>query len=234
MMNNKLKTVVVDYSDTQRHLITHLVESHKNLELLAVFECAEEAAAMLEISAPDLLLLDIEMPQLNGFRLLESLEPRTQVILITSNPDYALRAFDIGVTDYLLKPVRALRFEQAIRKAVLNNPKNRGLEAEIPSLHVKSDHEIKRIAIPDIRWIEATGDYVKIITNRERILVLSTMKAIEEELPKDKFLRIHRSYIVNLKKVDNFSSTSVEVEGIRLPMSRKRKTELEDILWPMD
>ena len=233
-MDQKLKTLVADYSDTQRRLITHLVDNHKDLTLTGAFDNAADVARRLQISPPDLLLLDIEMPQLNGFNLLEKLSPKTQVILITSASSYALKAFDYGVTDYLLKPVRIARFTKAIKKVVFNHSTKSRIDMEIPSLSVKSDQEIKKIPMADIMWIEALGDYVKIITRHERILALSTLKSIEEELPCNKFLRIHRSYIVNLKRVENFSSTSVEIEGRSLPMSRKRKPILEEILSPVE
>lgn len=233
-MDQKLNTLVADYSDTQRRLITHLVDNHKDLTLIGAFDSAADLVQPLQMSPPDLLLLDIEIPNLNGFKLLEKLHPKTQVILITSASSYALKAFDYGVTDYLLKPVRIGRFLKAIKKVVFNYSTKSRLGEEVPSLSVKSDHEIKKIPMADIKWIEALGDYVKIITRYERILALSTLKSIEEELPCNKFLRIHRSYIVNLKRVENFSSTSVEIEGRSLPMSRKRKPILEEILTPAD
>ncbi len=233
-MNHILRTAVIDYSDTQRRLITFLVEKHKNLDLIADGASTEDAIQILNQTVPDLLLLDIEIPGLDESHFLSGLSPKTQVVLITSNPDYALKAFDLGVTDYLLKPVRASRFSQAIDKALLRYPHITFPDQAVPCLNVKSDFEIKKIAIPDIRWIEALGDYVKIVTRREKILVLSTMTAIEEELPGDKFLRIHRSYIVNLKKVEYYSSNSVEIEGREIPMSRKRKNLLEELLLPVE
>lgn len=232
-MDFKLKTVIADYSDTQRRLITHLVENHGKLTLIGSSENARETEELLEKTSPDLLLLDIEIPHLNGFNLLYKLGPNTQVILITSETCYALRAFDHGVTDYLLKPVRISRFTQAIKKALFNYNPGVQVRDEAPSIEVKSDHELKKIQLSDIKWIEALGDYVKIITRYDKILVHSTLTALEDQLPRDKFLRIHRSYIVNLNKVENFSSRSVEVAGSELPMSRKRKSGLEQVLSPV-
>ena len=232
-MKYKLKTLIADYSDTQRRLICHLVENHKDLTFVAASSNAGETTSLLNKTEPDLLLLDIEMPNLNGFELLERIGPRTQVILITSAPTYALEAFEYGVTDYLLKPVRIARFTKAINKVLMNYVPKPYVKQETPFLSVKSEQEIKKVSMSDIMWIEALGDYVKIVTRSERILVLSTLKAIEDELPDTTFLRIHRSYIVNLNKVDNFSSTSVEVRGREIPMSRKRKSLLEEILAPV-
>lgn len=232
-MKYELKTLVADYSDTQRRLIRHLVENHEDLTFTAASSNADETIDLLNKSNPDLLLLDIEMPDLNGFDVLEKLDPQTQVILITSEASHALKAFEYGVTDYLLKPVRIARFTKAINKVLINFVPKSLEKEEVPYLSVRSEHEVKKVSMPDILWIEALGDYVKIVTRFERILVLSTLKAIEDELPGNKFLRIHRSYIVNLNKVDNFSSTSVEVEGREIPMSRKRKSQLEEILAPV-
>lgn len=233
-MKKMIRTVVIDYSDTQRKLINLLVDRNPCLELIGSCKNAYDAILCLNDAMPDLVLLDIEMPDLNGFEFLDRLSGHTQVILITATPDYALKAFDLGVTDYLLKPVSAARFHVAIDKAWSNCEFMEDKDKQVPSLQVRSDHEMKRIALSDIRWIEALGDYVKIVTNNEHFLILSTMKSIEESLPGDKFLRIHRSYIVNLKKVENFSNTSVGIEGNELPMSRAHKTELEEILLPVE
>ncbi len=232
-MKYELKTLVADYSDTQRRLIRHLVEKHKDLSFIAASSNADETIDLLNKTKPDLLILDIEMPDLNGFDLLEKLNPQTQVILITSEATHALKAFEYGVTDYLLKPVRFTRFTKAINKVLINFIPQSQEQEEVPYLSVKSEHEIRKVSMPDILWIEALGDYVKIVTRFERILVLSSLKAIEDKLPADKYLRIHRSYIVNLNKVENFSSSSVEVEGREFPMSRKRKSQLEEILDPV-
>ena len=231
-MKNKLNTLIIDHSPTQRRLISHLARHSSDLDPVYEIENKHQITRISEMMKYDLILMDIEFPGLEGIEFSQLLDSGVQIILVTATPTYALRAFELGVTDYLIKPVQQRRFRDAISKAtrhfsILKDPH----EVE-DFIQVKSDHDYKKIALSQIRWIEALGDYVKIITNSERILVLSTLSSIEEQLPVDKFLRIHRSYIVNLKKVENFSSTSVEVEGMNLPMSRKRKSRLEAKLIP--
>ncbi len=233
-MKRKLRTSIIDYSDTQRKLICHLVSKNQHLKLIRNYNNASTAICELSNSPPDLIIVDVDTPDVNRFEILKNLHDHTQLIIVTANPDYALKAFDLGVTDFLLKPVQPARFQVAIRKAWTNRDMRTDVGKDAPSLRFKSDHEIKKIALSDIRWIEALGDYVKIVTYTERFLILSTMKSIEEALPRDKFLRIHRSYIVNLNKVENFSHTNVEIEGNELPMSRKRKTRLEEVLQPYE
>ena len=231
-MKHKLKTLIIDHSDTQRRLISHLVKQSSDLDLIDEICREDQLPSFSEMKNYDLILMDIEFPGLERIEFSHLLDSGLQIILVTATPAYALRAFDLGVTDYIMKPVKLSRFRDAISKALLNFRILRKQKKPEDFIQVKSDHNYKKIALSQIRWIEALGDYVKIITNSERILVLSTLSSIEEQLPVDKFLRIHRSYIVNLKKVENFSSTSVEVEGMNLPMSRKRKSRLEAKLIP--
>ena len=209
-----------------------MVKMNSDLDLVDEIGKEDQLPSFSEMKKYDLILMDIEFPGLGGIEFSQLLDSGMQIILVTDTPAYALRAFDLGVTDYLMKPVKQSRFKDAITKAVLHYRILRKPKKVEDFIQVKSDHDYKKIALSQIRWIEALGDYVKIITNSERILVLSTLSSLEEQLPVDKFLRIHRSYIVNLKKVENFSSTSVEVDGMNLPMSRKRKSRLEAKLIP--
>ena len=232
IMKHKLKTIVIDHSATQRKLLTNCVQQSSDLDLVDEIGFEKELNDISNLKNADLLLMDVEFPGLNQIDFLHLIDSGVQIILVTATASFALKAFDMGVTDYILKPVKKSRLEEAIAKAwvhysIIKKPKR--VEEFIK---VKSDHDYKQIPLSQIRWIEALGDYVKIITNHDRILVLSTLSSIEQQLPGNKFLRIHRSYIVNLDKVENFSSTSVEVEGSNIPMSRKRKSRLEAKLIP--
>ena len=209
-----------------------MVRQSTDLDLVDEIGGKDQLPGLSELRKSNLLLMEVEFPGIEQIDFSQLLDSGVQIILVTSNPSYALRAFELGVTDYIMKPIKQGRFKNAISKALLhfrNLSRPKKLEEFI---QVKSDHDYQKIALSQIRWIEALGDYVKIITNTERILVLSTLSSIEDQLPVDKFLRIHRSYIVNLNKVENFSSTSVEIEGKNLPMSRKRKSRLEAKLIP--
>ena len=170
------------------------------------------------------------MPILNGFEFIESLSNHPQIILITGKPDYALKAFDYNVTDYLLKPITKSRFNDSVRRALFK-ANTTGINKEDEAhIYVNSNLKKVKVLINDIKWIEGLGDYIKLVTDDHNILVLSTMKAFIEKLPPEKFLRIHKSYIVNLSKVEKFSNALVEVSGQKIPLSRYKKLQLEEAL----
>ncbi len=234
MRTTPLNTLVVENSKVQGNIIARMVQNHDDLHLVAVNSNAMDAHRNLKNHKIDLILLDIEMPFIDGFALLESIDQKIQVIIVSANANHALKAFDYGVTDFLLKPVRIGRFENAIRKVLKNCSFCTEKRHDEEFLILRSNMENKKIYIEDIKWVEALGDYVQVITDKEKMIVHSTMKSISNKLPNDRFLRIHRSYIVNLKKVEKFGCTSVEVDQHQIPMSRKQKTKLEFLIEKID
>lgn len=230
MKNKCLNTLVVENSKVQQTIICKLIHNHDDLHLSAICNNAIDAIRIIKNHKIDLILLDIELPHINGFDLLKTLDENIEIIIITANPNHALKAFDYGVTDYLLKPVKIDRFYKAVKKASINYGKVCEPMEEGEFLMVRSSMKNRKINIKEIKWVEALGDYIKIITDNENLLVLSSMKSISDKLPSDRFLRIHRSYIVNLNKVEKFGCTSVEIDQHQLPMSRKQKPKLELLL----
>ena len=228
----KLGTLILDPSATQRLLITHLVKKHPQLELLGAFDNPTAAYERMGEVKVDLVLLEVDLPLISGFNFMEALDEDTQTVIITASPQHALKAFDYGVTDYLLKPLDPTRFGLCVQKT-LNKYAGLHQTRKKESMTIRCDLQKREVDISEILWVEAMGDYVKLITRTERVVVLSTMKSMANKLPEDRFLRIHRSYIVNLEKVDNFTSTRVEINGNLLPMSRSRKPSLEQRLEPL-
>ena len=226
----KLRSIIVDDSSMQRMAVAQLVNKHPNLALVAQYSNAIEANNGIKNNDIDLIFLDVEMPIINGFDLLESLENPPQVILITGKPDYAMKAFDYDVTDYLYKPISSARFEASIKRAVARHEQSQNVNVEEEYIFVKSNLKKRKVVLNDIKWVEALGDYIKVVTNEGNIVILSTMKSFEKQLPEDKFLRIHKSYIVNLEKVEKFNSKNIEVEGRQVPLSRNKKNELMEAL----
>tara|TARA_R110000868_G_scaffold77285_3_gene221485 strand:+ start:82 stop:711 length:630 start_codon:yes stop_codon:yes gene_type:complete len=207
------------------------VNHHPKLVIVGEYSNAIEAKNGLKNNEIDLIFLDVEMPIISGFDLLESLENPPQVILITGNPDYALKAFDYNVTDYLYKPISLARFDASVKRAVANYEQINKLEEDEEYIFVKSNLRQRKVVINDIKYVEALGDYVKLVTNEGNVVILSTMKSFEQKLPKDKFLRIHKSYIVNLEKIEKFNRKIIIVAGSQIPLSRHKKTELEEALF---
>jgi len=223
----KLNCVVVDDSTIQRITIAKLVNEHPDLNLVGDFSNASETRNCIANRNVDLLFLDIEMPVQSGFDLLDGLKNRPQIIFVSSKSDYALRAFDYAALDYLQKPVTKDRFNRAVQKAIeFNQLKKDGPEEEGEFIFVKSNLKNFKVYIDKIKWVEAFGDYIKIITEDESHLVLSTMKSFEAELPSDKFLRVHKSYIINIDKVERFNSKFAEIGTAKIPLSRNKKEDL--------
>ncbi|GGW40699.1 LytR/AlgR family response regulator transcription factor [Arenibacter certesii] len=226
----KLRSIIVDDSSMQRMAVAKLVNSHPNLALVAEYSNAIEAKNGIKNNDIDLIFLDVEMPIITGFDLLESLDNSPQVILITGKPDYALKAFEYDVTDYLHKPITLARFDAAVKRALTKYEQINKVVEDEEHIFVKSNLKKRKVILNDIKWIEALGDYIKLVTDEANIVILSTMKSFEKQLPEDKFLRIHKSYIVNLEKIEKFNSKNVEVGGKQIPLSRNKKTELAEAL----
>ena len=231
MQVKKLRSIIVDDSAVQRLAVSKLVDSHPDLELILQYKDGFEAQKKVNSNDIDLIFLDVEMPILDGFEFIESMVNPPQVILITGKPEYALKAFDYNVTDYLLKPITKDRFDGAIKKALARAGEISDTKIEDQNhIFVNSSLKKVKVVINEIKWIEGLGDYVKVVTEDANIMVLTTMKAFITKLPEDSFLRIHKSYIVNLSKVQQFSSALVEIGGQKIPLSRNKKNALEDAL----
>ncbi|WP_304036837.1 LytR/AlgR family response regulator transcription factor [Mesonia mobilis] len=232
MTHNKLRCIVVDDSSLQRLSITKMVKDHPNLVLVAEHNNALDTKRELESSKVDLIFLDIEMPILSGFDLLDNLEEKPEIIFVTGKTQYAFQAFNYQAIDYLQKPVTKDRFNVAVKKALdLHLVKNEKLNTlDENYIFIKSNLKKHRLYLDKVKYVEAFGDYVKIVTDGETYTVLSTMKGFADSLPSDQFLRVHKSFIVNLFRIKNYSSKIVYLEDKEIPLSRNRKKDLEDSL----
>jgi two-component system LytT family response regulator len=227
----KLSCVVVDDSTIHRITVAKLVNDHPDLSLVGDFSNAADARNCILTKPVDLLFLDIEMPGQGGFELLDGLKVRPLIIFVSSKSDYALKAFDYAAIDYLHKPVTKDRFNTAVQKALHQQQiRKETTNEEGDFIFIKSNLKNFKVFISKIKWIEAYGDYVKIITDDENHLVLSTMKSYENELPKGKFLRVHKSFIINVDKVERFNSKFAEIGPAKIPLSRNKKEELSKTL----
>lgn len=223
----KLNCIVVDDSAVQRVTITKLVNESTLLHLIGDFANALEAKNCINNNTIDLIFLDVEMPLINGFDLLDGLKTKPQIIFITSKADYAAKAFDYEATDFLQKPLSKERFIKAIKKASDLHALRYDLhEEQGESIVIKSNLKKLKIYISKIKWIEAYGDYIKVVTDDETHLVLSTMKGFEKELPEGKFIRVHKSFIINLARVEKFNNKFAEIGTTKIPLSRNKKEEI--------
>ncbi len=227
----KLNCIVIDDSSIQRVIISKLINNHLNLNLLGDFSNAIEAKNFLSNNEVDLVFLDIEMPVISGFDFIDGLKTKPQIVFVTSKSDYAMKAFDYDATDYLKKPIENERFKIAVKRVLdLHMLKNENQEEDGEHIFIKSNLKKLKIFTSKIKWIEAYGDYVKVITEEDSNLVLSTMKSFENELSKTKFMRVHKSFIVNIDKIDRFNSKFAEIGVTKIPLSRNKKDDLTKAL----
>lgn len=206
-----------------------LVSQVKDLRLIE--ECADAMEAYNTINKEDidLILLDIEMPGMTGLELIRNLgNKRPLIIFTTAKTDYAVEAFELNVVDYLVKPVTPARFVQAIERAneALNSDKEVVNVNEQEFVFVKDNGVLKRINVDDIMFLEAMGDYVKVHTGQKFHVLHSTLKSIEEKLPSSKFIRVHRSYIVSLNKIDYIQEGVISIGKSNVPVADTYRTTL--------
>lgn len=233
--NSTLSCAIVDDSRLQRLAIVKLIEDHPSLNLVAQWNNAIETKNGLLDVTVDLLFLDIEMPILTGFDLLDDLENKPQIIFVTGKTKYAFKAFDYGAVDYLQKPLKRERFNAAIEKVVSKLAINRQVSSnqieKEEYIFVKSNLKKRKIFLANLKYVEALGDYVKLIMDdSDPVVVLATMKSFEAQLPSENFLRVHKSFIVNLKKVEKYNSRNIEIDSEQIPVSRHKKGMLSEAL----
>lgn len=206
-----------------------LVAQASNLELVAECSSAMEAYNYLNSTQIDLLLLDIEMPGMTGLELTKNLgNKKPLIIFTTAKTDYAVAAFELNVVDYLVKPISPARFLQAIERVGEARASDKQ-EVKIESkdfIFIKDNGLLKKINIEDILFLEAMGDYVKVHTPQKFHVVHSTLKAIEEKLPENKFVRVHRSYIVALSKIDYIQDGVIYIGKTTIPIADTYRTIL--------
>jgi DNA-binding LytR/AlgR family response regulator len=223
----KLTCAIIEDEEISRMMIEGLAEKTGLLSIQASFSSAQEAAVWLNDHEVDLLFLDIEIPDFSGFDLLKGLNYKPEVIVVSGNPNYAAQAYELSLTDYLVKPVKDYsRFLTAVTKVVsrkkLTSRKARTDEA----LFVKIDSLLLKLNVDEIHWIEAFGDYVKIQTLVKQHTVYSTLKKIEDKLDNKKFVRVHRSFIVNISKITNIDPSNLQIDKQIIPISGTYKDEL--------
>ena len=216
----KLKCVILDDEPMARNFLERYCAKTPQLELLGSFGNAEEAFVYLKETEIDILFLDVEMPGDNGFELLDKLIYMPRVILTTSKTEYAFNAFEYHVTDFLKKPITYNRFLKSIEKAATSASDAATDEPKEKDFFIKAEGKLIRLSYEDILYIESVGDYVKYFTVSKNYLTHSTLKAVEERMGIHQFMKIHRSYIVNLRKIKDIQDNSVVIEGKVIPISK--------------
>ncbi|MFP2995099.1 LytTR family DNA-binding domain-containing protein [Spongiivirga sp. MCCC 1A20706] len=229
-----MNCIIIDDEPLAARVIENHLKQIENLELIGRFEHAMDAFSFLQSNVVDLIFLDIQMPKINGLSFLKSLKKRPHVILCTAYREYALEGFELDVVDYLLKPIAFERFLQSVDKVFRIS--NAHLQHTIPSqpiaiekadhfIFVKSDKENVKVNLDTICYIESLKNHIRIHTENATVTTLKPISAMEDRLPPQRFIRIHRSYIVALHKVTSFTQTQVTIGKKALPIGRLYKQE---------
>lgn len=202
-----VRCLVVDDEPLALDIVADYIRKIPELSLIATTTSALEALSMVQSGEADLVFLDVQMPELTGIQFLKIINGKCDVILTTAYPQYALDGYELNVTDYLLKPIAFDRFYKSVQKVLHNRaalPASQIHPADAKNndfIFVKTEHKIQRVDLDNILYIEGLKDYISIFTEAERVITLQNMKKMEETLPDNRFVRVHKSYIVALDKI---------------------------------
>ncbi|MCM4151097.1 DNA-binding response regulator [Arenibacter sp. N53] len=228
-----MNCIVIDDEDTARAIVGHLVDNHPNIELLDSFNSAINAIKYLNEHSVDLVFLDIHMPMFTGFDFIRTIKNPPKIILTTSDKNFALEAFEYEcIVDYFMKPITQQRFDKGVEKAIATQKDTAATfdspvpDEAIDDLYVNIDRRLVKIDIPSINLVQAKGDYIFLKTADKNYMVHSTLKKIEDKLPQDAFLKVHRSYVINTRKIIDIEDNSVLIGKDVIPVSRSNRAEL--------
>jgi DNA-binding LytR/AlgR family response regulator len=215
-----MNCMIVDDDEMSSQCLIHLMQKVEDLNLVNVCTSSLEAISRLEKGDIDLLFLDIEMPVMNGIELLKSLNKPPLVIFTTSHTQFAMEAYENNVLDYLVKPIALPKFLKSVEKAktFLKQPAQKKDVFNRDYLFLKKNSILNKVHIKDLQWIEAMGDYVTINTQDARYTLHMTLKALEKKLPAGNFLRIHRSYIIQLDHITSIDDNMVCIGKKLIPV----------------
>ena len=231
-----INTIAIDDEPLALQLVTGYIEKTPGLNLLGKFDNPLDAMDFIAREDVDLIFIDIQMPDLTGLEFTRSMVKGPKVIFTTAYEKYALDGFKLDVVDYLLKPFSYEEFLKAVQKVQKLIKLEKGVPDQVDAnnefLFLKSDYKIKRINFNDILYIEGLKDYVKVYTQNSPnpVLSLTTMKLLESKLPEAKFMRVHRSFIVNLERIDTIERSRIVFGKTYIPVSDQYKEKFQEFL----
>jgi two-component system LytT family response regulator len=231
-----IRCLVVDDEPLAIHVVEDYISKIPFLHLVKATTSAIEALTLVQDGGIDLVFLDVQMPELTGIQFLRIANGKAKVILTTAYPQYALQGYELDATDYLLKPIAFDRFYKAAQKVqAVMFPANKPVEKEeLPQtqsdfsndfIFVKTEHKIQKVYLKDILFIEGLKDYISIFTPAERIITLQNMKKVEDALPERHFIRVHRSYIVAVNKIDSIERSRIFIGDKVIPIGDTYRDE---------
>ena len=238
-MGKPVNCIIVDDEPVAREIIENHLHKIEAVTVVATCKNAIEAFNQLNSNTIDLIFLDINMPEISGLSFAKSINTNIKVIFTTAYREYAVDGFNLQAVDYLLKPISFERLLQAVNKylgenvIIDNNATTEITQEKSDFIFVRADRKMVKINFSEINFIESLSDYIKIHLVNKTIITRETITNIEAKLPKKEFLRIHRSYIVSISKIDSFTNEFIEIHKKALPISRSYKKEVLFILENM-
>ncbi len=236
-----INCITIDDEPLALEKLKDYIDKIQYLNLTASFDNGADSLDYLKNNVVDLIFLDIQMDDFTGIQLLEVLKERPKVILTTAYDQYALKGYELDISDYLLKPISFERFVKSVEKvySVLKNENK--LKTELKEsqmiadkksdfIFVKSDYKLQKVRFKDIMYIEGMKDYLRIVTPEKRLMVLQNFKRMEDILPDNKFVRVHKSYIISVEKIDSIGKKSLKVGEMNIPIGESYKKAFFDFL----
>lgn len=231
-----IKCIAIDDEPLALRQIADYIVKTPFLELVGECESALQAIELLEIVEVDLMFVDVNMPDLSGIDFVKTLENPPKIVFVTAYSEYAFEGFKVNAIDYLQKPIGYNDFLKSVNKVKswfdLHHQKKDEIKSNQDFLFIKSEYKILRINFDDIKYIEGMNEYIKIhLTNSKPVMTLLSMKSIEEQLPADRFMRVHRSYIVNLTKISVIERSRIVFDGkVYIPVSEQYKCAFQSYI----
>ncbi len=231
----KIKCIIIDDEPLAAEVLENYLKEFSNVDHVGTFTNPLEALELIESGGIDAVFIDINMPKMNGLEFIRSIEAKPSFVITTAYREYAVESYDLDVLDYLVKPIPFNRFLKSINKLSLKFNAEKSMENALDSseksfIFLKVDKKLVRIKYNDIHFIESLKDYIKVFTSEGDFLAHKSLTSITEELPKSKFLRIHRSFTVSLDKIEALEGNSVLLKGKRIPIGRKYVNHAKDVI----
>lgn len=225
-----MKCIIVDDEPLALDVLESYIKKTPDLELATRCNNALEASEFLKSNKVDIMFIDIQMPEITGLEFVRGLAEPPLIVFCTAHPDFAVEGFELNAIDYLLKPVAYDRFCKTIErvKEYLSLKSSKAVEQsdiENDYIFIKSNQKQIKLSLDQILYIEAFADYIKLYTAEKRYITLQTMKNMEQKMSKDKFIRVHRSFIAGIKNITSFNSTELEINGTKIPVGKSYKDD---------
>lgn len=224
----KITCMIVEDEPVSQEILMRYIKDFDSLELLAVCNNAIEAAQKLPVLKPDVLFLDITMPRLSGLDFYKSLVNAPYVIFTTAYPEYAVSGFEVNAVDYLVKPFPFERFVRSITK--LQGLLNGGQTEQEKFIMLQADKKFHKVDIEEILFLEAMGDYVKVVLGSKTLIVHQTLQRLFEQLPSGLFYRVHKSYVIALNKLEYVEGNQIIIKSVRVPIGQTYRAEFLSVL----